>query len=323
MIMKKFGWCYIGAGAIAFKTARELMQKENNRIVSVWNRTHQKALDFAKEFNAKAYERVEDAINDPEVEGVYIALTNDKHYEYMKLCIAHHKPILCEKPFTMNKKEAEEIFALAEKEGVYVSEAMWTWHNSIANKIKEWVDKELVGKIQNVKCTFGFPMIFRHKSIERLINPELLGGCLLDIGVYGLRYSLELFGMPKEIRSSGHLKYGVDMNERITFIYDGFTVSHRFSINTLVGETYVIKGDRGTIEAPLFHLTKNAKIKGEYNESISDDSLLYEKQFTNVANEIRSGLLTSKFVSKENTIKCMELMDICREQLGVIYPYEK
>ena len=188
--MKKFGWCYIGAGAIAFKTAREVVKSKNCEIVSVWNRTHRKALDFAKEFNAKAYENVLDAISDPNVDGVYIALTNDKHYEYMKLCIENQKPVLCEKPFTMNKKEAGEIFALAKKENVYVSEAMWTWHNLTALKVKEWVKNNAVGNIKEVKCSFGFPGVTPVYKVERLINPLLLGGCLLDIGVYGLRYTL-------------------------------------------------------------------------------------------------------------------------------------
>lgn len=321
--MDKFGWCFIGAGSIANKVAKELLKGDNNKIVSVWNRTYSKAEMFAKEFHATAYKNVEEAINDPKVEGVYIAITNDQHYEYMQLCIKHHKHILCEKPFTMDKKQAEEIFRLAKVEGVYVSEAMWTWHNKTANKVKEWVSDNKVGKIKKVKCKFGFPALIKKHYATRLKDRNLLGGCLLDLGVYGLRYTLELFGMPKEIECKGHLKGGVDMNERVIFIYDDFIVKHHFSINSLVGESYSIKGDKGKIKVPFFHFAKKAYLVGSNKEQFIDDSFLYDRQFINVSKEIDKGLLTSEFVKKDTTIKCMELMDICRRQMGVIYPSEE
>lgn len=321
--MKAFGWCFIGAGSIASKVAKELMQSSNNRIVSVWNRTHQKAIEFANAYGAKAYENVIDAISDPNVEGVYIALTNDQHYEYMKLCIAHHKPVLCEKPFVMNETQAKEIFALAEKEGVYVSEAMWTWHNKTAYQVRQWVLEKAIGNVKDVQCCYGFPLIITKKSPTRLLRLDMLGGCLLDIGIYGIRYTLELFGIPNEIKASSSLKDGVDMNEEIIFFYDGFKVTHRFSIDELLGETYRIEGDEGVIESVDFHHAKEASLSGTNNEKFEMDDLLYDVQFTHAAKEIRSGALTSDFVTKENTIACMYLMDECRRQMGVVYPGEE
>ncbi|MCR4879926.1 MAG: Gfo/Idh/MocA family oxidoreductase [Bacilli bacterium] len=323
IVMKKFGWCYIGAGAIARETAKELVKTEDCRIVSVWNRTHSKAVEFAKDFHAKAYENVLDAINDPEVEGVYIALTNDKHFEYTKLCLKHHKPVLCEKPFTMNEKEAIEIFELAKKENVYVTEAMWTWFNKPAYKVKSWVKEEKVGKIKNVLITFGFPALLVKRIKNRVINPNLLGGVLLDMGVYGIRYSLELFGNPHKIECEARLKYGVDLYEKVNFIYDGFTVTHKFAVDRLVGEKCVIKGNKGKIKVPFFHMAKIAKLRGQYRDTYRYDALLYGTQFSTVANEIRDGLLTSQYVTKENTIKCMKLMDDIRKKMNLVYPQEK
>lgn len=129
--MNKFGWAYIGCGGIAHTTAKELVKTESQQIVAAWNRTYEKAEKFVKKYGGTAYKTAEEAITAPGVEGVYIALTADKHAEYMRLCIKHHKPMLCEKPFTVNAKEAEDIFTYAAQEGVYVSEAMWTWHNAV------------------------------------------------------------------------------------------------------------------------------------------------------------------------------------------------
>lgn len=320
----KFGWCFIGASKIAEKCASEILKGDNCYIASIWNRTKSKAVEFAKKYHCKQYDDVLEAINDPNVEGVYIALTNNLHYEYMKLCIFNHKPVLCEKPFTMCEDEAKEIFELAKVHNVYVAEAMWTWFNEPANKIKEWVNNFKIGQIKSVKCSFGFPGVTPINKVERLINPNLLGGCLLDIGVYGLRYSLELFGEPEKIEAKGKLyKTGMDIDEKIIFHYPNFDVIHHFSISKLLFETYRIKGDKGIITSNMFHMTKHVSLKSKEEKiDFFVDNNLYEKQFDIVSKEIREGLLTSRSVLKENTIKCMKLMDICRQELGVIYPKE-
>ncbi|MBR0295586.1 MAG: Gfo/Idh/MocA family oxidoreductase [Bacilli bacterium] len=316
-----FNWCFIGAGKIADIVAKDMVESKINRVFSVWNRTYEKSIKFAEKYHAKVYKNVEEALNDPLVDGVYIALTNDLHFEYMKKCIEHHKPVLCEKPFTMNKKEAIEIFELAKKNAVYVSEAMWTWHNKCAYQVKDWLKD--IGPIKEVECAFSFIGVSKEFAIERLINPNMLGGALLDIGVYGLRYSLELFGMPKKIRCSGDVSSGVDLNEEILFIYDEFTVKHSFAVDQDFGIYYRIKGERGFIDAPSFHATNEVILKKEKRVVIKDKNNLYETQFANVAKEIQDGLLESRIITKEKTILCMELMDECRRQMGLLFPKEK
>lgn len=322
---KKFGWCFIGASAIADKCASEAIKSDICYIASIWNRTYSKALEFANKYNVKAYEDVMDAINDPNVDGVYISLTNDMHYEYMKLCIQNHKHILCEKPFTMNEEEAKDIFALAKKNNVYVAEAMWTWFNKIPIKVKEWINNKEIGKIKEVNCYFGFIGVSKEYTVKRLVDINLLGGGLLDIGVYGIRYSLELFGMPDKVECKGILSdTGVDLKEDVIFHYDGFNVHHHFSIIDQYDERYEIIGEKGTIYLKDFHVPIVARlIKDDKKEEITDSSLLYKNQFEKCSLEINKGYLESTYVKKEETIKCMTLMDECRKQLGVIYPKEQ
>ena len=312
-----FNWCFIGASNIASIVAKEMVGSKTNRIFSVWNRTHEKAVKFGKKYNAIVFDDVDEAISDSRVDGVYISLTNDLHYEYVKMCIEHHKPVLCEKPFMMNVKQSKEIFELARKNKVYLSEAMWTWHNKTAYKVKEWLKE--IGEIKEVECAFSFV----GTSVDRLINPNKLGGALLDIGVYGLRYSLELFGFPREIKCTGRLFSGVDLNEEVIFQYDNFIVKHRFAIDEDFGIFYRIKGEKGMIEIPFFQAGQKAVLEKENKEIFIDDSKLYENQFVNVAKEIREGLLESKIITKENTLLCMELMDECRRQIGLMFPNEK
>lgn len=320
--MEKFRWAFIGCGGIAHITARELLKTGEGEIVAVWNRTRTKAEAFARKFGGTVYGTMEEAVNAPGVEGVYIAVTADKHAEFMKICIANRKPVLCEKPFTVNARQAEEVFAYGAQEGVYVSEAMWTWHNATARQVKRWVEDQAVGTVQQVNCDYSFPMIKFSKK-ERHTSPAMIGGALLDIGVYGVRYCYELFGMPREIICQGRLSGGVDLGEHVTLRYGDFDARLRISRDERDGEKIEIVGNQGTIFVPWFHMAKKAKLKGKRNAGFRDRSLLYGKQFSAVAAEIRSGAKAGIAITPESTIDCMKILDECRKQMGLVYPCER
>lgn len=321
--MSKFGWAYIGVGSIAHSTAKQLRKSENNEIVAVWNRTYEKAEKFVRKYGGTAYRSFEEAVNDPKVEGVYIALTANLHYEYMKKCIELHKPVLCEKPFTVNAQEAKEIFELAEKEGVYVAEAMWTWHNTPALTVRKWLEEGKIGKVTEVECDYKNPAATYGKN-GRLFDASRIGGALMDVGIYPLRYTLELFGTPERFECTGKTSRGVDIREDVDFFYQDFTVRHHISLDDKFSEHYTIKGTEGEIRIPFFHTAWKASLKGSRQGKVSAKrSQLYETEFTNTANEIRAGLIRSAIIRPEKTIECMEIMDACRKELGVLYPSEK
>lgn len=320
--MKKFGWAYIGCGGIANITAKELIATGENEIVAVWNRTREKAEKFVEKFGGIICNSVEEAINTPGVEGVYIAVTADKHAEFMKLCIRNHKPVLCEKPFTVNAQQAEEVFTYAQQEGVYVSEAMWTWHNETAKKVKSWIDSSAIGDITKVNCDYSFPMIKFSKK-ERHTSPIMIGGALLDIGVYCVRYCYELFGMPNKIKCEGRVTDGIDLGETVCLHYSGFDANLRISRDQCDGEKVQILGGKGSVTVPMFHMSRKAVLKTTNVTRYRDrGSLLYGKQFCQVAREIRSGANEGIAITSRSTVDCLKIMDECRAQMGLVYPCE-
>lgn len=321
--MKKFGWAFIGCGGIANITATELVKTPDNEIVAAWNRTPEKVEAFVKKFGGTAYSTIEEAINAPGVDGVYIAVTANLHAEFTKLCIRHHKPVLCEKPFAVNAKQAQEVFDYAAQEGVYVSEAMWTWHNATARKTKEWVQSGVIGPIHQVNCDYSFPMIKLPIQKPRHTSPEMIGGALLDIGVYCVRYCYELFGMPKEIICNGRVVNGIDLGEHITLRYDGFDCNLRISRDEFDGEKLTIIGQQGSIYLPIFHATKKAMLKTAKRELFRDRSLLFGTQISAVAAEIRSGAKEGIAISAHSTVDVLKILDTCRDQMGLVYPCER
>ena len=317
--MEAFGWAYLGCGGIARTTARELIQAGAGRIVSAWNRTPERAKAFVENFGGTACATPEEAILAPGVEGVYIAVTPDRHAELMRLCIRHHKPVLCEKPFTVNTSEAENVLAYARAEGVYVSEAMWTWHNRVALKVREWIRQGRIGDVKRVYCCFSPDL----RQNDRLWSPEMIGGSLLDIGVYNIRYCYELFGMPERIECvSGMLKGGVDAHETVMMHYPTFTAENVIGIDQQRPETIEIEGTKGVIRVPDFHMASAAMLESGIPERFEDPALHYAIQFARVGEEIREGLTAGRNITPQSTVDVMRLMDECRAQMNFRYPCE-
>ena len=315
-----FNWCFIGTGQIAKKVAKELVTNPGHAIVSVFNRTKKKAEKFAKRYNSTVYESALEAINDPRVDGVYIATTNETHFSFCKLCLENHKPVLCEKPITGNARELKELIELSKKNNTYLKEAMWTWFNPVANKVKEWIQEEKIGKIKFVECIFNMPIFGYNKAKGRYISPARYGGALLDLGVYPVRYVYELFGMPKSIDAKGKLYNGIDLWNESIFKYGTFFARVSSQINAFVGEYCHIVGEKGVIKVPLFHMASKAILKNQDGRTVfRDNKKKFATQFRVNAEYIK-GDKPNELVSLESSLEVMELMDEIRSQIDVIFP---
>ena len=317
-----FNWCFIGTGQIANKVAKELVTNPGHQIVSVFNRTKKKAEKFAKKYNSKVYESALEAIKDPRVDGVYIATTNETHFSFAKLCLENHKPVLCEKPITGYAKELKELIRLSQEHHTFLKEAMWTWFNPVANKVKEWIKEERIGKILSVDCIFNMPIFGYNNAKDRYISPARYGGALLDLGVYSVRYVYELFGKPKSIESRGKLYNGIDLFNESIFEYDGFKARVSSQINALIGEHCIIKGEKGIIKVPLFHMASKAILKTKNSKEVfRDNKKKFARQFQIVGEYIKEEK-PDELVSLASSLDVMDIMDEIRKQIGVIFPGE-
>ena len=320
---KKFGWAFIGAGDIAHKVASEIVREGSGRIVSVWNRTASRAQSFAAAFSATAFRTPEEALAAPGVEGAYICVNPAYHAEYVRRCIGAGVPVLCEKPFTLSAGEAASLFDFAREKGVYLSEAMWTWHNAAARKVREWIHSGAIGRVRSLRAVYAFPLILM-KCRGRLLSAEAGGGALLDIGIYPVRYVYELFGMPDSLSCRGKLRGGVDLGEKIAMRYPSFTAEISVSMSSWGGEKMVICGERGKIVVPEFHAARRAVLSvGGRREVFRDGALKYARQFAQVADEIRAGRQEGERIPAQSTVDVLRLTDECRRRMGMRYPQEE
>lgn len=318
--MEKFRWAYIGSGSIANSTARDIT-KGNHRIVSVYSRNIEKARTFADKFGADALNDFDSAVNRDDVDGVYIATPHTSHIEYAVRAMKLGKSVLCEKPVGVSLKEVEVAIETAKSENIYFCEAMWTWFSDVALTVKKWVHSGEIGEIKDVVINYAFPGILMPKT-SRVLTPETAGGALLDIGIYPITYCYNLFGIPDKIHCTGKIKNGIDIAETVILEYNGFKCTLNMSLCRLK-ENCLIKGSRGTVRLPaFFHMASKAILKNEKGSKTFNGKTDYLTEFTRVAEEIRQGKTESDFIPFEATRECMRIMDECRKQMKLVYPFE-
>lgn len=319
--MSKFRWAYIGSGNIANSTAKEIV-KGNHVITSVYGRNFDKAIDFANKYNAQAFDNFDKAVNRDDVDGVYIATPHTSHVDYAVRAMELGKPVLCEKPVGVTAKDVDLLIDTAKRTQVYFCEAMWTWFSDVALKVKEWADTKAIGEIKDVTINYAFPGILMPKN-SRVLTPSTAGGALLDIGIYPITYCYNLFGVPKNITCKGTLRKGIDIKETVILEYNSFKCTLNMSLCTLK-ENCLIKGSAGEISLPVFfHMASKAILKNRNGKIVFNGKTDYLTEFTRAAEEIRAGKTESEYIPFAATRACMEIMDECRRQMHLVYPFEK
>ena len=317
----------IGAGHIADVVTPTLVAMEAMECYAVSSRSLEKAEVFAEKYGfEKAYGSYEEMLRDPNVELVYIATPHSHHYEHMMLCIAYGKPILCEKAFTLNAQQAKKIQDAAAQKGVYVAEAIWTRYMPSRKVINDVLASGVIGKPNTLTANLSY--IISHK--ERIHNPTLAGGALLDIGVYGVNFALMHFGTDIErVESSVKmLDTGVDAMETITIFYrDGRMAVLTHSVFCRSDRKGIIHGDKGYMVVENINNPQSLKVYDTADREIasynfSDQISGYEFQFAEAAACIAEGKTESDSMPMEDTVYVMEFMDSLRKQWNMVYPQE-
>lgn len=319
--MNKFRWAYIGSGNIAASTARDIT-KGNHIITSVYSRNTEKAKAFSSKYGAAVCSDFDSAVNRDDVDGVYIATPHTAHVDYAVRAMELGKPVLCEKPVGVSVQDVDALIAASKRCDIYFCEAMWTWFSDVALTVKKWVNSGEIGEVTDVVINYMFPGILMPKT-SRVLTPETAGGALLDVGIYPITYCYNLFGYPEHITCTGKLKNGIDISETVVLDYGNFKCKLNMSLCWLK-ENCVIKGSEGCISLPsFFHMASRAVLKNKNGRQVFNGKTDYLTEFTRAAEEIRQGKKESCYIPFSATRACMQIMDECRRQMKLVYPFEK
>jgi len=288
----------LGAGKIANSVAPTIAAIEEAECYAVAARDLEREQQFATEHNVpKAYGSYEELVTDEEVELIYVTTPHSHHYEHMMLCLEHGKAVICEKAFTMNAKQAREIAAYAKEHGVYAAEAIWTRYMPSRNLINEVLESGVIGKPSILTANLSYII----SGKDRIVNPELAGGALLDVGVYGINFATMHFGEEIErIESSVQFTdTGVDGMESITIFYkNGCMAVLTHGIYGRSDRKGIIYGDKGylvveNINNPQSVTVYDTEDKMLAQYSVPEQISGYEYEFIEAIRCIKEGKVES------------------------------
>jgi len=326
--MDKIRWGILGCGRIARKFASDLQLVSEAELVAVGSRSRESAENFAKEFPVKrTHYSYESLANDTDVDVIYIASPHSHHHEHTILCLKHHKAVLCEKAFALHTKQVLEMIALAQKQRIFLMEALWTKfmpHYQLAMKMLR--DGQL-GPIQNVLVNFGFAPT--PPVPARLFDPALGGGSLLDIGIYNVFMALSVLGKPDAIEASmSPAATGVDEQCAILFKYNSGAMAQLFcSFSSNLATEADISGREGRIRLTSRFYEPSTTF--EYYPGRTDTRQIipvhkepgwgYQYEIRHVNECLKKGLTESPVMSHNDSLLLMETLDAIRAKAGIRY----
>jgi len=323
---EKFRWGVIGPGKIGQKFAHDVQVVAGSEIYAVASRSG--ASEFVKQFSVPVnYASYEELVNDPKVDGVYIATPHHLHFENAHLSLTAGKPVLCEKPLTVNARQTEILIGLSHEKQVFLMEALWTRYLPIYQTLRRILAEGLIGDVRAMQSTFGF--IANQDEKGRWLNPELAGGTLLDLGVYPIAVSQWIMQEnPIAVQSQAVLSStGVDVLLAANLQYSSGAISQfTSSFVHKANNQFTIYGSKGSIviQEPFWGGTRAVlEVGGKqntYHEPFRSQG--FEYQIEEAVRCIREGKLESLSMTHADSLANIRLMDTIREQIGVKYPFE-
>jgi len=324
--MHRINWGILAPGHIARGFVAGLKVLEEAELYAVASRSYDKAAAFAEEFGfRKVYGSYSELADDPDVDVIYIATPHHLHFENTMMCLKKGKPVLCEKPFTINSKQLEILVKTARENKVFLMEALWTRFLPGIIRTMELIKEGKIGEIKMLNADFGFKAVYNPES--RLYNPFLGGGSLLDIGIYPVFLSLLLLGYPKEIKAVAiKAPTGVDESVSISLSYDnGALASLHCTFASFTTTDATIYGDRGKIQLKSQWFRPTGIVLNMHNESPEELSFPvkangYEYEAAEVMQCLAKGMTESLLLGLDFSLQLMKLLDAIREQCTIVYP---
>ena len=317
----------MGLGKIAGKMVRTAQGMEDVCIHAVGSRSLERAGRFAGEHGiGRAYGSYEELAADSEVDLRYVATPHSRHYEDMKLCIGHRKNVLCEKAFTLNAPQAREVLAMARQAGVLCTEGIWTRYLPSRKMISDIISSGAIGTPVSLTANLGYELT----GVERLMNPSLGGGALLDVGVYAINFALMVLGEDYDSITSGAVfnSQGADVSEGITITWsDGRLAVLHATVLANTDRQGTVFGDKGFLvihdvnncaQIDIYDMDRKLVESHKTPEQITG----FEYEVDACRRAIGSGSTECPQMPHASTVRVMEMMDTIRGQWGYRYPCE-
>ncbi|KAL6705347.1 hypothetical protein ACN47E_006996 [Coniothyrium glycines] len=196
-------WGILATGGIAKTFTKDLLVAPSTRQVNdiahvvaaaASSTSASRAQDFLTEVgapgSAKAYGSYQELVADADVDIIYVATPHSHHFQHTYLALSAGKHVLVEKPITVNARQCRILRDLARQKQRFMMEAVWTRFFPLALEVQDIVRRGELGEIKRVYADFSFwnDVELEFGPKHRMVNCELAGGALLDLGIYSLTW---------------------------------------------------------------------------------------------------------------------------------------
>ena len=318
---------FLCASGIANKMATALQGVNEAECWAIASRDLSRAQEYAEKYGfKKAFGSYDELLNDPETELVYVSSPHNLHYAHVKMCLEHGKHVICEKPFTVNAKQAEELFTLAGKKNLFLTEAFWSRFIPGREKLVELIESKVLGEVKSVQAAMGYDLT----SVQRLTDPNLAGGALLDVGVYALNFAAMVLGdqVEQTLSCVDMSEDGIDKQNAIILCYPegriAYIMSSMCSDMNIEG---VVNCEHGYFECNNVYCWQEIKVCKKEGECIAVHKTPvrvngYEYEVESSIRAITQGKLECPEMPHRETLRIMRQMDAIRAQWNMKYPCE-
>lgn len=310
--MKKFHYGILSTASIVPRFIGALRESNTGEVTAIASRSAEKAKQKAKEWDIpKSYGSYEALLEDPDIDVVYVAMINSEHYKYALKSLEAGKNVICEKPFTLNKADAEHLFRVAKEKGLFLAEAQKSVFLPVIQEVKSLIAQGKLGAVQFADFTSSCSAVYN----EWLHKVEAGGGAMAGSASYSLHLAKYLF--EKEVTSfSGLCTKGdsevdeqcvinLSLDDRILFV-------SKISTNVKAIDRALIFGELGYIEIPEYWKARKAVVHFNTGEELVLEhpckyELIYEIEHFHDC--MQRGLLQSPVMSEEMTVSTLEILD--------------
>ncbi|MDZ5503725.1 Gfo/Idh/MocA family protein [Enterococcus cecorum] len=243
----------LGTGKIVQEFLPMIQQVTGVELVALLSTP--RSLDKAKEMQVQyyiqeVYTDYETLLSNATIDTVYVALPNHLHYQYTKEALLQGKNVICEKPFTLNAQQLQELIQIATEKRVILLEAITNQYLNNFLQIKK--DLAQLGKIKIVECNYSQYSsrydAFKEGKILPAFDPQKGGGALMDINIYNIHFVVGLFGKPEKVQYLANIERDIDTSGILVLDYGAFKAVCIGAKDSTAQIRSVIQGTDGSIE---------------------------------------------------------------------------
>lgn len=320
-------WGIAGPGRIAESLAADFEHVPGAELTAIGSRSSDRAEAFAKRHGAaRAYGSYAELMVDPEVDVIYIATPHPQHHAIAVAALRAGKGVLVEKALTATVAGAQDIAATAHATGGFAMEAMWTRFQPAIVRMRELIADGAIGTVLSVQADLG--VLKEYDPKDRLYDPALGGGSVLDLGVYVVSFAQMVLGTPQRVVAAGTIgPSGVEIDASILLGFpSGATATLTTSLHSPMPGQARVFGTTGWIDVlPRFHHPDHIVL---HRPGVDAETITarhtgggYAHELIEVTECIRAGRSESSVMPLADSLAVQEVLNEVLGQLG-IHPAE-